>query len=98
MNLSHPALPACLTIPIRHCGLKGRNPSQGLAASRWIAALRATMTGEGGAARHNDGVGVGYGMVGIVTPIISPSRTMAASWSAVQPSVPAGRRGSTIQR
>ena len=35
---------------------------------------------------------------GTVTPIMSPSRTIAASCSSLQPSVPAGRRGSTIQR
>ena len=33
-----------------------------------------------------------------VTPIMSPARTRAASRSASQPSVPAGRSGSTIQR
>ncbi len=33
-----------------------------------------------------------------VTPIMSPSRTMAASCASLQPSVPAGRSGSTIQR
>lgn len=36
--------------------------------------------------------------LGIVTPIMSPSRTMAASWVSVQPSVSAGRMGRTIQR
>ncbi len=35
---------------------------------------------------------------GTLTPIMSPSRTIAANRSSVQPSVPAGRRGSTIQR
>jgi hypothetical protein len=35
---------------------------------------------------------------GTVTPTISPSRTIAANCSALQPSVPAGRFGSTIQR
>jgi len=35
---------------------------------------------------------------GTVTPIMSPSRTIDASLSAVQSCVPAGRRGSTIQR
>ena len=38
------------------------------------------------------------GRDGTVTPIMSPSRTIAASRSSLQPSVPAGRRGSTIQR
>lgn len=35
---------------------------------------------------------------GTVTPIMSPSRTIDASRSSLQFSVPAGRRGSTIQR
>ncbi|MSO99582.1 MAG: hypothetical protein EXR07_00815 [Acetobacteraceae bacterium] len=35
---------------------------------------------------------------GTVTPTMSPSRTIAASCSTLQPSVPAGRFGSTIQR
>ncbi len=40
----------------------------------------------------------GYPIVGTVTPIMSPSRTIDARRSSSQPSVPAGRRGSTIQR
>jgi polyisoprenyl-phosphate glycosyltransferase len=39
-----------------------------------------------------------YTPCGTVTPIMSPSRTIAASSSSRQPSVPAGRLGSTIQR
>ncbi len=35
---------------------------------------------------------------GTLTPIMSPSRTSPASLSSVQPSVPSGRTGSTIQR
>jgi glycosyltransferase involved in cell wall biosynthesis len=35
---------------------------------------------------------------GTVTPIMSPSRTIEANCSSLQPAVPAGRSGSTIQR
>ncbi len=40
----------------------------------------------------------GRGCAGTVTPIMSPSRTSAARRASSQPSVPAGRRGRTIQR
>ena len=40
----------------------------------------------------------GQASVGIVTPIMSPSRTKAASRASDHPSVPAGRMGRTIQR
>jgi len=43
----------------------------------------------------NDGA---QATAGIVTPIMSPSRTKAASRASDQPSVPAGRMGRTIQR
>ncbi len=39
-----------------------------------------------------------YENFGTVTPIMSPSRTIAANCASFQPSVPAGRTGSTIQR
>jgi polyisoprenyl-phosphate glycosyltransferase len=35
---------------------------------------------------------------GTVTPIMSPSRTIDANCASLQPAVPAGRSGSTIQR
>jgi hypothetical protein len=38
------------------------------------------------------------GIAGTVTPIMSPSRTIEVSRSSLQPSVPTGRSGSTIQR
>ena len=60
--------------------------------------LRAPSEVVGGRAKPgHDTSSFGYAF-GTVTPIMSPSRTIAASCASLQSSVPVGRSGSTIQR